>query len=476
MEHDLDAARKAQIRDRFDRLAPSRAAWIRRSGCYYEQQQKFLRFLAPEPSSVLELGCGTGDLLASLDPRRGLGIDISPRMIDIARERHPQLEFRCADLERLECEEKFSVILLADTVGHLQDLIAAFQNLHRFCTPETRLIISYYNFLWEPLLKLAEKTGWKMPQQEQNWLSTEDIAQFLFLAGFEIIKTERRLLLPLAIPLLSDGVNRYLAPLPGLSRLCLSQYVVARPLAERRRLRDCSVSIVVPSKNEKGNIEDCVRRLPAFGTDQEIIFVDGRSTDGTQEEIQRVAGAYPDRGIKLLIQQGKGKGDAVRLGFSKASGDILMILDADLTVPPEDLPKFYHVLASGAGEFVNGSRLVYPMENQAMRLLNLMANKFFSLMFTWLLNQRFKDTLCGTKALFMANYKRIAGNRNYFGDFDPFGDFDLIFGASKLNLRIVELPVRYRERKYGVSKIDRFQNGWMLLKMTLFAFKKFKAL
>jgi glycosyltransferase involved in cell wall biosynthesis len=250
---------------------------------------------------------------------------------------------------------------------------------------------------------------------------------------------------------------------------------VARPI-HLREIREFSTTILIPCRNEKGNIEAAIKRIPPFGAHQEIIFVDGHSTDGTREEIERVIKAYPDRDIKLMIQDGQGKGDAVRKGFSVAKGEVLMILDADLTMPPEDLPKFYRALAENHGEFINGCRLVYPMERQAMRFLNLLGNKFFSMMFTWILNQRFKDTLCGTKVLFRKDYEKIQANRDYFGDFDPFGDFDLIFGAIKQNLKVVEVPIRYRERIYGRTNIRRFRHGWLLLKMTLFAYRKIKAI
>jgi glycosyltransferase involved in cell wall biosynthesis len=216
--------------------------------------------------------------------------------------------------------------------------------------------------------------------------------------------------------------------------------------------------------------------LPDFGNHQEIIFVDGHSSDGTPEEVERVMRAYPTKDIKLMVQDGHGKGDAVRKGFRVAKGDILMILDADLTVPPEDLPKFYRALADDQGEFINGCRLIYPMEKEAMRSLNLLGNKLFSIMFTWILNQRFKDTLCGTKVLFRKDYEKIQAGRDYFGEFDPFGDFDLIFGAVKQNLKVVEIPIRYRDRTYGSTNISRFKHGWLLLRMTLFAYKKIKAI
>jgi glycosyltransferase involved in cell wall biosynthesis len=254
----------------------------------------------------------------------------------------------------------------------------------------------------------------------------------------------------------------------------LAQYVVARTRGQQPA-QQYSVSIVIPCRNEKGNIAGAVTRLPSFGSRQEVIFVDGRSQDGTLEEIERLAREYPEKDIKVLIQDGKGKGDAVRKGFAQATSHILMILDADLTVPPEDLPKFYDALVNGQGELVIGSRLVYPMEQEAMRLLNLLGNKFFSMAFSWLLGERIKDTLCGTKVLFRKDYERIAANRGYFGNFDPFGDFDLLFGASKLNLKILEVPIRYQERTYGTTNISRFQHGWLLLKMTVYGFFRLKA-
>ena len=214
--------------------------------------------------------------------------------------------------------------------------------------------------------------------------------------------------------------------------------------------------------------------LPQFAPNVEILFVEGHSRDGTYEECLRVKEAYPDRNIRTFQQPAKGKGDAVRLGFTRAKGDIVMILDADLTVAPESMPKFYHALVGGHGEFVNGTRLVYPMSDGAMRTLNAIANRSFAMIFSYLLNQRFTDTLCGTKALWREDYDRIAAGRTYFGEFDPFGDFDLIFGAAKLNLKIVEVPVRYAERTYGETQISRFRDGWLLLRMVALAWRKLK--
>lgn len=468
--------RKQELAEHFDRLGSGRERWTR-NRYYHDELTRFVALLVSEGSRVLEIGCGAGDLLAATRPRTGVGVDLSPGMIELGRQRHAELAFAVGDAEELPIDGPFDYVILADLIGYLEDVQKAFDSLHRVTSPESRIVITYVNHLWEPVLRAAQTLGLMTRQRRQNWLAVSDIVNLLFLSGFEVITSGYRLLLPQWVPGISWLANRVIAKLPGIRKLCLVQYVIAKPVGQRATApAEYSVSVVIPCRNERGNIENAVERMPRLGTRTELLFVDGNSSDGTAAEIERVAELYKERReIRLLHQgDGVGKGDAVRKGFAAARGDILMILDADLTVPPEDLPKFYDALASGKGEFINGTRLVYPMEQQAMRTLNLIGNKFFSVAFSWLLEQRFRDTLCGTKVLFRRDYDKIAANRHYFGDFDPFGDFDLIFGASKLNLKIVEVPVRYRERTYGTTNISRFRHGWLLLRMCLVAFYKLK--
>lgn len=470
--------RKSRILELVDRIGRDRMRWVERNRFFYREDTRYMRFLVPQGLRVLDLGCGIGDLLADLKPSYGVGIDFSQTMLDIAQERHPKLHFIRGDVEGKETLSKlqgrFDIIVLSDTIGSLDDCEQTLRNLHDLCHIDTRIIISYYNPVWEPIYNAGSRLGLKAPTVEQNWLTTDDICNLLYLSDFDVIKQDWRQLWPRSMFGLGGLLNRFIAPLPLIRRLCLRNYIVARPLLTKPESNP-SVTVLVPCRNEKGNIEDAVKRLPRFCDDIEIIYVEGHSQDGTLEEIQRVITAYPQYDIKVIVQPGKGKGDAVRAGFAIASGDILMILDADLTTPPEAMPKFYRALASGKAEFVNGSRLVYPMEDEAMRFLNLIANMVFSWLFSWLLNQRFTDTLCGTKALSRKHYVSIVENRAYFGDFDPFGDFDLIFGASKLNLKVVEIPVRYASRTYGETQISRFRHGWLLLRMVVFAFRKLKA-
>jgi SAM-dependent methyltransferase len=473
------SSRKVAMSDFFDRTAAERQRWIEQNAYFYDEDLRYMRFLIPEGSKVVELGCGIGNLLAGLKPSVGVGVDFSPAVVEEARKRHPHLHFVLGDVEDptvlAALDAPFDYIVLSDTIGALDDCEATLLLLHRLCQRDTRVIISYYSHLWEPVLAFGSKVGLRMGQVEQNFLPPVDIQNLLLLADFEVVKREWRQLLPRRTLGLGPLINRYVGTLPIIRNFCLRHYLVARSIVKKVPTIN-SATVVIPCRNERGNIEAAVTRLPTFCNDMEILFVEGHSKDGTLEEIHRVIAANPDKDIKVLVQDGVGKADAVFKAFKCARGDVVMILDSDLTVPPEQLPKFWNALASGRGEFVNGTRLVYPMEKEAMRFLNLVANRTFSILFTWLLNQRFTDTLCGTKALLRSDYERIKKDERYFGDFDPFGDFQLIFGASKLSLKVVEVPIRYANRVYGETQISRFRHGILLLRMVAFAYRKLKAL
>jgi SAM-dependent methyltransferase len=468
--------KKQNVVKNIDKVALKRDVWIKKNKYYYQDLTKFFRYNVPEGSSVLEIGCGNGYILDKLKPSRGVGIDISLNMVERARKNYPHIEFSQMDAENITLCEKFDYIIISDTLCYLEDIQKAFKELWKVVHVDTRIIITYHNFLWLPILYFAEILGLKMPQIRLNWLNSNDIENLLHLEGFDLVKKGRRLLCPKFIPILSWLLNKYIGHLPLLNRLTLIGYIIGRPVRNDSSVHSKpSVSVIIPARNEKGNIENALKRMPNMGRHTEVIFVEGHSTDGTLAEIKRVCWKYSKKwNVKYYIQDGKGKADAVRKGFSKANEDILMILDADLTVRPEDLTKFYDAITSRKGEFINGTRLVYPLEKEAMRTLNILGNKFFSMIFSWLLEQRLKDTLCGTKVISRINYKKLIKNRQYFGEFDPFGDFDLIFGAAKMNLKIIEVPIHYQARKYGETNISRFRHGWLLLKMVFFAMNKIK--
>ena len=469
--------RRAGRLARFNLAAEAKLSSPHRHRYYGAELERLVKSLVPPGGRVLEVGTSTGGLLEAVGGPGSVGISAASRMVALLRESHPGLDLRVADVERDPLPEgPFDSIILSDAIGMFDDIQVALARLRPLLAPGGRLFVTYYNFVWEPLLKLAERVGLKTHWPDQNWLSMDDIENLLYLAGYRVFRRGTDILTPAHVPGVSLVLNRLVGQLPIVRDLALVDYFVAAAAPEPEPERAPSVSVICPCRNEKGNIREAVLRTPLMGSATELIFVDGNSSDGTVEEIEAVIREYNGPLSLRLIPQGdgKGKGDAVRKGFAAAKNEVLMILDSDLTVPPEDLPKFYRALVTDKGDFINGVRLVYPMEGEAMRFLNLLGNKFFSSALSWLLEQPVKDSLCGTKVLYKSAYEQIARHRSFFGDFDPFGDFDLLFGAARLNLRIVDLPVRYRARTYGETKIDRFAHGWLLMKMTAFGFKKLR--
>ena len=458
----------------FSAVAAGWRKYRRNRSYYWDQITASIGFYIHPDSSVLEIGCATGETIAQLPGRRKVGIDFCPELIEQAREAHPEIEFHVMDAEDIRLQEQFDVVVLSNLVGFLDDIENVLRQVRKVCHERTRLIVTSYNRLWEPLIAFAETLGIKRPSPEQNWISAADMQNLLYLAGFETYRSYGGMLIPYNIPLLAPLANKWFANTLLAQGMDINKYFYARPVPQEGDWeRRYSVSVVIPARNESGNIRAALERTPEMGSHTEIIFVEGNSTDDTWDVIQKEAAEWSARrDVKIMRQDGKGKGDAVRKGFAAATGDILMILDADLTVPPEDLPKFYRAIATGKGDFVNGVRLVYPLEKGAMRTLNNIGNHFFSRVFSRILRTPVKDTLCGTKVMFRTDWQRLAEGRKFFGDFDPFGDFDMLFGAHKLNLRLVDMPIRYKERKYGETNISRFRHGLLLLRMSAFAAKK----
>ena len=472
--------RRERTRNHLAKIAVRRESWIKRNRYYYELVSRLLRFLVEPNKKVLSVGCGTAYHLAAVAPKQGKAIDICSEMVDIARQLHPSFEFAVAFPDKEEFRrvfepgEKFDYILF-NNIGDTVDVLQALRSLKPVCLRHTRLLVETYNHLWEPLVSFAEWAGMKVPRTKQNWLSTADIQNLMKLAGFEALETHRIVILPKYVPLLSAFLNRFCARLPFLKRLCMIQVVVGRLLPRSVPKEELSVSVILPCKDEKGNVEDAVRRIPQLGRQTEIIFCDDQSTDGTAEEVARVQSLYRDKDIRLERGPGVCKSRNVWTGFDAATGDILMILDADLTTIPEELPYFLDVIASGQGEFINGSRLVYPVPKGAMNTANMLGNKFFSVAFTYLLGQPVKDTLCGTKVLWRSDWERIKPMVGTWGIKDRWGDYELLFGAAKLNLKILDLPVHYQERIYGSTKMTRvIRNGLVMLKMCWHGFLKLK--
>jgi len=432
-------------------------------------------------SRILDVGCGDGTMLRDLLPATGMGIDVDERAISVARSSYPQLGFICSSIEDLDAEtlEPFDYVVLSGVLEQVHDVYVVLAQLRSLVSDSTRLVVVSYSRLWQPAVRVAELLRLRKRTREENWIPPNELVNLLEQSGFCVVTKTAGVLIPINLLFLSRFVNRWLAPLPLIRQLAAVTVTVARPTVGPNATRiSPRVSVVIAARNESGNIRSLVRRLPQLSDDQEVIFVEGHSTDGTCEQINMVIAEQShhigDTKFRAIKQPGIGRGDAIRAGLEVATGDILITMCADLSVPPEELPRFIECLRNGVCEFANGSRLLYPMEDKAMQFLNIIGNRIFGIAFTFLLGQQIRDTLCGTKVLWARDYRRIVANRSYFGDFDPFGDFDLLFGASRLGLHIRDVPVHYKARTYGSTKISRFRHGLLLLRMTVIAARRIR--
>ncbi len=464
----LAEVREARRRHQ-ETVTDHRDEYIQSNRYFYDHLKRLLQFIVEPGKHVLDVRCETGHLLSSVRPAFGVGVEISAAMVERASRQHRELHFVQSDPEDLDLNQTFDYILfnhIFDTV----DILRALERIKQHCTSETRVVVINYNHGWTPILEVASKIGLRSQFVEPNWISENDIRGFLKLAGFRPVRLHRLMMFPKWIPGLSQLLNGLLARLPGLRRLCMMQIMVARLVTEPRREKEVTVSVVVPCRNEVGNVQQAVERIPTMGKHTEILFCDDKSTDGTADEVRRMMALYPEKDIRLVQGPGICKAENVWAGFRAATGDILAILDADLTVMPEELPMFVNALVNSQGEFVNGSRLVYPLPQLAMKFANTIGNKLFGRVFSFLLDQRIKDTLCGTKVLWRKDWECMEMNLGMWGIKDLWGDYELLFGASKLHLEIVEVPVHYQERVHGVTKMTKvFSNGLRMLRICWYA-------
>lgn len=459
--------RKHETRAFLDGVAAERETFIRKNRYYYVLLERLLADHIPPGSSVCHFGCDSVRLLRSLRPSTGVGICLSDRFVELCAERAPEFAFYGEEWNGTPDGETFDYIVLTNA-GYLFDIQETIKRLHRLCHHRTKLLIVNNNYWWEPLFSLAGRVKLRMPQptERQNWIPTHVIMDMIRLAGMEMVRWDAHILIPFLIPFVSWFCNKFLSSIFPLRFFAMTHILIAR--TRMKPPRPVRVSVVVPCKDERGHIEPIVERMPAVGDETEIVFVDDRSTDGTDEEIQRCIDLYPDKMIRCVEGPGISKGEAVRTGFHAATGDILAILDADIAVAPEELPRSTNPLIDGYADFVNTVRFVYPQQGGAMRWLNIMGNKVFAWIFSILLQQRVGDTLCGTKVFWKRDYEHIERYKDFWVWRDRWGDFEQLLGASKLGLKIVDVPVHYMERSYGVTKMaNRLENGVLMLKVSL---------
>ncbi len=427
-----------------------------------------------EKGCLLELGSGTGDLLAALHPQNGIGIDFSPQMIRIAEGRHntPNLQFLVKDARYFEPDSSPSVVVADYLLNYLADVQSTLTLVHKYLDPDTGLLVlSIQNTLWRPIISFGRALRLTHKGIPHSWISSHDVQNFLQLSKFEAIQQREEILWPFRTPFVDWLCNRFLARLPLLRHLSAVILFTARPISmdPGSRANPVRISLIVPARNESGHLRELLPRIPkpTPNIEIEVVLIEGNSTDDTWDVIEEIAASEDATHfhIQTLRQSGKGKWNAVQEGIAAATGEICIIQDADLTAPPEDLSKFFEVLTTDGYRFASGSRLVYPMEEDAMKWLNLLGNRFFAALVSFIIRRPVKDSLCGTKAFYKSDFTRMKERLPEIYHADPFGDFFLFFGASALQLRSAEIPIRYRARTYGETNISRWRDARKLLRL-----------
>lgn len=461
-------AHQEMIRKHFDSIAEDYPRWRRMNAYYNDQLVHWCRSRVPPGRRILDFGCGRGSVLSALEPSQGTGIDLSGEMIRYAKTDHPRLDFERTPIEEFRPRSEYDAVLCVNTLEYTWDVGAVLDKIHSVLRDNGRVLIATGNPLWSRIFRWASSWGLRMPECTRLFLTNKDLENLLSLHGFDVADSRMALPVPKLIPVLGPLLNWLVPRLPLVSYLlCSTQLITARKVPPVRK--DYSVSIVVPCHNEAGNVERCVRETGKLGLRTELIFVDDGSTDGTAQAIRPELN--PELEVKVLrYEPNRGKSFAVQTGFAAATGDILMVLDADLTTHPSELRPLYEAFASGRAEFVNCTRFIYPGEQRSMHLANYIGNKFFAILVSLVMEARVSDTLCGTKAMFRWDYRHMTMGR------DPWGDYDFLFGAAQQRLVIRELPVHYRERRAGQSKMKTLRHALNLFRMCWHGFWQVKTL
>lgn len=372
--------------------------------------------------------------------------------------------------------DECNLTILNGTLNYHSDIQDLFYNLYKSMNRRDRIVSICYNSYFSWLYKIATVLKLRTKKQQTSFFTENDIENFCKLTNFEIVKTKYALLIPFWIPIVSTLINKIASLLPIIRNFSLVSIYMMRPV--KKYEHNPKLSVVIPARNEEENLVTIIDEIQKMeDIPLEIIFVEGHSQDKTWDVIQNNLTKYKDKpllDVKGFQQTGVGKNDAVKLGFENCTGEVITILDADKTVDPAELYKFYTAYRDGKGDFINGCRLVYPMETEAMRFLNLLGNAFFAKTVGHVSSLNISDSLCGTKMMAKKDHDRLIEWRKDFGDIDPFGDFDLLLFAGVVGLGSVDISIRYRSRTYGSTQISRFIHGFKLLQIVVYSFFKVK--
>ena len=356
--------------------------------------------------------------------------------------------------------KKYQRIILTDVVENYDDVFALLNIVSNLLTIDGKLIISSINTKYLILSRTLEFLKLKDSNENTSYIHVKKIRNITSGVGLEYQKFYTKQLFPFSFFYVGNVINKIMEIISFQLNLGIKTYIIFRPAIITNSKN--SKSIIIPAKNEEGNLVELVSRIPKF-ENTEIIFSYGKSKDNTLKVMKQITQSNKLFKFKLVKQTKNGKANAVWEALNVVENDLIAILDADISVDPETLSDFFDIIEKNNADFVNGTRLIYDMEKNSMRFLNRIGNRFFQFFISKIIKEALTDSLCGTKVFKKSYLNDLYFWQNIFGKKDPFGDFDLIFAAAYSGQKIVEMPIVYRERKYGTTQIARFKDGFKLL-------------
>ncbi len=325
-------------------------------------------------------------------------------------------------------------------------------NLSRIVGDNTKIILLSKNMVWMILIKIL-KLFFSFSPKKNNFLPSSYLDNLYSSCNLELIRQEKIIALPINIPFLTKIINRIFR-LPLLNFFCMSNIaILKKKIKNSSNHKDLKISFIIPCKNEQDNIKVFEQKINENTEPDEYLFGDDNSSDKTSDEIDKLIEKLSDK--KIIKYNGPGicKSENVYKGIDLSSGDIIVIYDADHTVSFEDIKFSVSIMKKTNVDFINCTRMIYPQKDGAMKFANFIGNTIFASLFSLLFKKKITDTLCGTKIFYKKDWEKIKENTSQWGMKDLWGDFDLLIGAYKNNLKITEVPVTYYERRENETKM-----------------------
>ncbi len=371
--------------------------------------------------------------------------------------------------------KKYKTIILTDLFEVSTDILELLSMVNKLLGKDGIIVICSINQKWNRILNLFERLNLKDGNQKRLFINSTIVLNIAKVTGLEFVTQRNKQIFPFRMLGLGSLINNILEILFFPFSFGIRIYSILNQQEKFNEEKKYSKSIIIPAKNEEKNLKPLLNQIPELEEDHEIILAIGDSEDKTYEVAKEIkeARCWPFE-VKVIKQTGKGKANAVWEAVEEASKEVIIILDADISVNPETIVQFNSVIDTGKASFVNGTRLIYGMESGAMRIVNNLGNRIFQYIVSIIIGQKITDSLCGTKVFFRKDFNKIKLWKELVQMKDPFGDFDMIFTAGYFGLKILEIPVRYQARVYGVTQIKRFRDGYKLIIYLLNSIKIFK--